>query len=75
MRTLKPPSDSSLVMTIPNLAVSWDGHIVIHSSLEGKGTLKVCYYVLIFKAELSGRYKKHQSMQLCIDYKTNKVVS
>ncbi|XP_075036253.1 neurobeachin-like protein 1 [Mixophyes fleayi] len=40
MRTLRPPSDSSLVMTIPNLAISWDGHIVIHSSLEGKGTLK-----------------------------------
>ncbi|XP_063788663.1 neurobeachin-like protein 1 isoform X2 [Pseudophryne corroboree] len=40
MRTIRPPSDSSLVMTIPNVAISWDGHIVIHSSLEGKGTLK-----------------------------------
>uniref|UniRef100_A0A8C5N2A9 Neurobeachin like 1 n=1 Tax=Leptobrachium leishanense TaxID=445787 RepID=A0A8C5N2A9_9ANUR len=40
MRTLRPPSDSSLVTTIPCLALSWDGHIVIHSSIEGKGTLK-----------------------------------
>ncbi|OCT63836.1 neurobeachin-like protein 1 isoform X1 [Xenopus laevis] len=36
VRTLKPPSDSSLIMTIPNLAMSLDGHIVIHSSIEGK---------------------------------------
>ncbi|XP_069082133.1 neurobeachin-like protein 1 isoform X2 [Pleurodeles waltl] len=40
MRTLQPPCESSLVMTIPNLAVSWDGHIVIHTSIDGKSSLK-----------------------------------
>nr|XP_033801863.1 neurobeachin-like protein 1 isoform X2 [Geotrypetes seraphini] len=40
MRTLRPPCESSLVLTIPNLAVSWDGHIVVHTCIEGKNTLK-----------------------------------
>ncbi|KAJ6665248.1 hypothetical protein lerEdw1_004297 [Lerista edwardsae] len=40
MRTLRPPSESSLLLTIPNLAISWEGHIVIHTSVEGKTTLK-----------------------------------
>uniref|UniRef100_A0A8C8SYI5 Neurobeachin like 1 n=1 Tax=Pelusios castaneus TaxID=367368 RepID=A0A8C8SYI5_9SAUR len=41
MRTLRPPCESSLLLTIPNLAVSWEGHIVVHTSIEGKTTLKV----------------------------------
>uniref|UniRef100_A0A669Q4A2 Neurobeachin-like protein 2 n=1 Tax=Phasianus colchicus TaxID=9054 RepID=A0A669Q4A2_PHACC len=28
MRTLRPPCESSLLLTVPNLAVSWEGHIV-----------------------------------------------
>ncbi|XP_053138751.1 neurobeachin-like protein 1 isoform X3 [Hemicordylus capensis] len=40
MRTLRPPRESSLLLTIPNLAVSWEGHIVVHTSIEGKTTLK-----------------------------------
>ncbi|XP_037379777.1 neurobeachin-like protein 1 isoform X1 [Talpa occidentalis] len=40
MRTLRPPCESSLLLTIPNLAISWDGHIVIYSSIEEKTTLK-----------------------------------
>uniref|UniRef100_A0A8C2TX36 Neurobeachin-like protein 2 n=1 Tax=Coturnix japonica TaxID=93934 RepID=A0A8C2TX36_COTJA len=41
MRTLRPPCESSLLLTVPNLAVSWEGHIVVHTSIEGKTTLKV----------------------------------
>uniref|UniRef100_A0A8D2LCF9 Neurobeachin-like protein 2 n=1 Tax=Varanus komodoensis TaxID=61221 RepID=A0A8D2LCF9_VARKO len=41
VRTLRPPCESSLLLTVPNLAVSWEGHMVIHTSLEGKTTLKV----------------------------------
>jgi len=40
MRTLRPPCESSLLLTIPNLAVSWEGHIVIYSSIEEKTNLK-----------------------------------
>uniref|UniRef100_A0A8C9EXG9 Neurobeachin like 1 n=1 Tax=Pavo cristatus TaxID=9049 RepID=A0A8C9EXG9_PAVCR len=40
MRTLRPPCESSLLLTVPNLAVSWEGHIVVHTSIEGKTTLK-----------------------------------
>uniref|UniRef100_H3B2H2 Neurobeachin-like protein 2 n=1 Tax=Latimeria chalumnae TaxID=7897 RepID=H3B2H2_LATCH len=40
MRTLRPPCESSLPLTVPNLAVSWEGHIVVHTNIEGKSTLK-----------------------------------
>lgn len=40
MRTLRPPCESSLLLTVPHLAVSWEGHIVVHTSIEGKTTLK-----------------------------------
>uniref|UniRef100_A0A8C4WGX6 Neurobeachin-like protein 2 n=1 Tax=Gopherus evgoodei TaxID=1825980 RepID=A0A8C4WGX6_9SAUR len=43
MRTLRPPCESSLLLTVPNLAVSWEGHIVVHTSIEGKTTLKVLH--------------------------------
>ncbi|XP_044160987.1 neurobeachin-like protein 1 isoform X2 [Bufo gargarizans] len=69
MRTLKPPTESSLVMTIPNLAVSWDGHIVIHSSLEGKGTLKNKNALHLYS--VNGKYLgseglKEQILDMCV---------
>uniref|UniRef100_A0A667HBP5 Neurobeachin like 1 n=1 Tax=Lynx canadensis TaxID=61383 RepID=A0A667HBP5_LYNCA len=61
MRTLRPPCESSLLLTVPNLAISWEGHIVIYSSTEEKTNLKVynsikfheyvmypCNYVCVF---------------------------
>lgn len=45
VRTLRPPCESSLLLTVPNLAVSWEGHIVVHTSVEGKTTLKVLWFV------------------------------
>uniref|UniRef100_A0A8C3D496 Neurobeachin-like protein 2 n=1 Tax=Cairina moschata TaxID=8855 RepID=A0A8C3D496_CAIMO len=45
MRTLRPPCESSLLLTVPNLAVSWEGHIVVHTSIEGKTTLKVLSFM------------------------------
>lgn len=41
MRCLRPPCDSSLPMSILHLAVSWDGHLLVHTCIEGKATLKV----------------------------------
>uniref|UniRef100_A0A670XXI6 Neurobeachin like 1 n=1 Tax=Pseudonaja textilis TaxID=8673 RepID=A0A670XXI6_PSETE len=40
MRTLRPPCESSLQIIVPNLAVSWEGHLVVHTSIEGKTSLK-----------------------------------
>uniref|UniRef100_A0A5F8H4S1 Neurobeachin like 1 n=1 Tax=Monodelphis domestica TaxID=13616 RepID=A0A5F8H4S1_MONDO len=40
MKTLRPPCESSLLLTIPNLALSWEGHIIVHSSIEENTTLK-----------------------------------
>lgn len=41
MRCLRPPCDSSLPLSILHLAVSWEGHLLVHTCLEGKATLKV----------------------------------
>uniref|UniRef100_A0A4W3HXW4 Neurobeachin-like protein 2 n=1 Tax=Callorhinchus milii TaxID=7868 RepID=A0A4W3HXW4_CALMI len=41
MRTLRPPCESSLPISIPNLAMSWEGHIIINTIIEGKSNLKV----------------------------------
>uniref|UniRef100_A0A2I4BEJ2 Neurobeachin-like protein 2 n=1 Tax=Austrofundulus limnaeus TaxID=52670 RepID=A0A2I4BEJ2_AUSLI len=40
MRCLRPPCDSSLQLSILHLAVSWEGHLLVHTCLEGKATLK-----------------------------------
>ncbi|XP_054646367.1 neurobeachin-like protein 1 isoform X2 [Dunckerocampus dactyliophorus] len=40
VRCLRPPCDSSLPPSILHLAVSWEGHLLVHTSLEGKATLK-----------------------------------
>ncbi|KAM4698293.1 neurobeachin-like protein 1 [Rhinophrynus dorsalis] len=61
MKTLKPPSESSLVMTIPNLAVSWDGHIVIHSCIEGKSTLKNKNALHLYS--VNGKYLGSESLK------------
>lgn len=41
MRCLRPPCDSSLPLSILHLAVSWEGHLLVHTCVEGKATLKV----------------------------------
>lgn len=41
MRSLRPPCESSLPASILHLAVSWEGHLVVHSCIEGKASLKV----------------------------------
>ncbi|XP_051986217.1 neurobeachin-like protein 1 isoform X2 [Xyrauchen texanus] len=40
MRSLRPPCESSLPVSITHLAVSWEGHLVVHTCIEGKATLK-----------------------------------
>uniref|UniRef100_A0A665U0G1 Neurobeachin-like protein 2 n=1 Tax=Echeneis naucrates TaxID=173247 RepID=A0A665U0G1_ECHNA len=40
MRCLRPPCDSSLPLSILHLTVSWEGHLLVHTCVEGKATLK-----------------------------------
>ncbi|KAJ4920566.1 hypothetical protein JOQ06_022127 [Pogonophryne albipinna] len=40
MRCLRPPCESSLPLSILHLAVSWEGHLLVHTCIEGKATLK-----------------------------------
>eukprot|EP00073_Rattus_norvegicus_P038362 XP_008765397.1 PREDICTED: neurobeachin-like protein 1 isoform X1 [Rattus norvegicus] len=54
LRTLRPPCESSLFLTIPSLAISWEGHIVVYSSLEEKSTLKDKNLLHVFS--INGKY-------------------
>ncbi|XP_076158955.1 neurobeachin-like protein 1 [Alosa pseudoharengus] len=40
MRSLRPPCESSLPVSILHLVISWEGHLVVHTCVEGKATLK-----------------------------------
>ncbi|PNJ73510.1 NBEAL1 isoform 1, partial [Pongo abelii] len=69
MRTLRPPCESSLFLTIPNLAISWEGHIVVYSSIEEKTTLKDKNALHLFS--INGKYLgsqilKEQVSDICI---------
>ncbi|KAJ8255639.1 hypothetical protein COCON_G00195030 [Conger conger] len=39
-RSLRPPCESSLPLSILHLAVSWEGGLVVHTCVEGKASLK-----------------------------------
>ncbi|KAM5229140.1 neurobeachin-like protein 1 isoform 2-T2 [Ctenodactylus gundi] len=61
MRTLRPPCESSLLLTIPSLAVSWEGHVVIYSSTEEKTTFKDKDALHLFS--VNGKYLGSQALQ------------
>uniref|UniRef100_A0ACB8G153 Neurobeachin-like protein 1 n=1 Tax=Sphaerodactylus townsendi TaxID=933632 RepID=A0ACB8G153_9SAUR len=61
MRTLRPPCESSLLLTVPNLAVSWEGHIVVHTSIEGKTTLKDKNTLHLYS--VNGKYLGSESLK------------
>ncbi|MGH0117639.1 UNVERIFIED_CONTAM: hypothetical protein FKN15_041831 [Acipenser sinensis] len=69
MRSLKPPCESSLPVTILHLAISWEGHIVVHTSIEGKSTLKDKNALHLYS--VNGKYLcsenlKEQVSDLCV---------
>ncbi|XP_045053926.2 neurobeachin-like protein 1 isoform X4 [Desmodus rotundus] len=69
MRTLRPPCESSLLLTIPSLAISWEGHIVIYSSIEEKTTLKDKNALHLFSVNgkyLGSQVLKEQVSDICI---------
>ncbi|KAH0621661.1 hypothetical protein JD844_023204 [Phrynosoma platyrhinos] len=61
MRTLRPPCESSLLLTVPNLAVSWEGYIVVHTSLEGKTSLKDKNSLHLYS--VNGKYLGSESLK------------
>nr|XP_023422800.1 LOW QUALITY PROTEIN: neurobeachin-like protein 1 [Cavia porcellus] len=61
MRTLRPRCESSLLLTIPNLAISWEGHIVIYSSTEEKTSLKDKNALHLFS--INGKYLESQVLK------------
>ncbi|MCJ8729842.1 hypothetical protein PDJAM_G00110980 [Pangasius djambal] len=40
LHSLRPPCESSLPVCVSHLAMSWEGHVVVHTCVEGKATLK-----------------------------------
>uniref|UniRef100_A0A667HB29 Neurobeachin like 1 n=1 Tax=Lynx canadensis TaxID=61383 RepID=A0A667HB29_LYNCA len=69
MRTLRPPCESSLLLTVPNLAISWEGHIVIYSSTEEKTNLKDKSALHLFSVNgkyLGSQVLTEQISDLCI---------
>ncbi|XP_060137891.1 neurobeachin-like protein 1 [Zootoca vivipara] len=61
VKTLRPPCERALSLTVPNLAVSWEGHIVAHTSVEGKTTLKDKNALHLYS--VNGRYLGSESLK------------
>uniref|UniRef100_A0A674H6R5 Neurobeachin-like protein 2 n=1 Tax=Taeniopygia guttata TaxID=59729 RepID=A0A674H6R5_TAEGU len=67
VRTLRPPCESSLLLTVPNLAVSLEGHIVVHTSVEGKTTLKNALHLYSVNGKyLGSETLKEEVSDLCV---------
>ncbi|XP_028924584.1 neurobeachin-like protein 1 isoform X1 [Ornithorhynchus anatinus] len=61
MRTLRPPCESSLLLTVPSLALSWEGHIVVCTSIEGTTNFKDKHALHLFS--VNGKYLGSESLQ------------
>uniref|UniRef100_A0A8B9KZS8 Neurobeachin-like protein 2 n=1 Tax=Astyanax mexicanus TaxID=7994 RepID=A0A8B9KZS8_ASTMX len=70
MRSLRPPCESTLPVSIPHLAVSWEGHVVVHTCVEGKATLKdknALHLYSVNGKHLSSEPLKEQVTDLCVE--------
>uniref|UniRef100_A0A3B5PZP8 Neurobeachin beta-propeller domain-containing protein n=1 Tax=Xiphophorus maculatus TaxID=8083 RepID=A0A3B5PZP8_XIPMA len=65
MRCLRPPCDSSLPLSILHLAVSWEGHLLVHTCLEGKDKNTLHLYSVNGK-HLSSERLKEQVTDMCV---------
>ncbi|KAM8904058.1 neurobeachin-like protein 1 isoform 2-T3 [Spinachia spinachia] len=69
MRCLRPPCDSSLPLSILHLAVSWEGHLLVHTCLEGKATLKdknALHLYSVNGKHLCSELLKEQVTDMCV---------
>uniref|UniRef100_A0A4W6E3W2 Neurobeachin-like protein 2 n=1 Tax=Lates calcarifer TaxID=8187 RepID=A0A4W6E3W2_LATCA len=65
MRCLRPPCDSSLPLSILHLAVSWEGHLLVHTCLEGKDKNGLHLYSVNGK-HLCSEPLKEQVTDMCV---------
>nr|XP_054599164.1 neurobeachin-like protein 1 isoform X1 [Nothobranchius furzeri] len=69
MRCLRPPCDSSLPLSVLHLAVSWEGHLLVHTCLEGKATLKdknMLHLYSVNGKHLCSEALKEQLTDMCV---------
>lgn len=69
MRTLRPPCESSVPLTIPSLAVSWEGHIIVYSSTEEKTAREDKSALHLFSVNgkyLGSQVLKEQISDMCV---------
>uniref|UniRef100_A0A8C1J330 Neurobeachin-like protein 2 n=1 Tax=Cyprinus carpio TaxID=7962 RepID=A0A8C1J330_CYPCA len=67
MRSLRPPCESSLPVSIMHLAVSWEGHLVVHTCVEGKATLKNALHLYSVNGKhLCSAPLKEQVTDMCV---------
>ncbi|XP_078085111.1 neurobeachin-like protein 1 isoform X4 [Mustelus asterias] len=69
MRTLQPPCESSLPLLIPNLSVSWEGHIIVNTVIEGKSNFKdknALHLYSVNGKHLASETIKEQVTDLCV---------
>uniref|UniRef100_A0A672I199 Neurobeachin-like 1 n=1 Tax=Salarias fasciatus TaxID=181472 RepID=A0A672I199_SALFA len=67
MRCLRPPCDSSLPLSILHLAVSWEGHLLVHACVEGKATLKNALHLYSVNGKhLCSEPLKEQVTDMCV---------
>ncbi|KAJ8252990.1 hypothetical protein GJAV_G00207940 [Gymnothorax javanicus] len=60
-RSLRPPCESSLPVSILHLAVSWEGRLVVHTCVEGKATLKDKNALHVYS--VNGKHLRTESLQ------------
>uniref|UniRef100_A0AAV2L972 BEACH domain-containing protein n=1 Tax=Knipowitschia caucasica TaxID=637954 RepID=A0AAV2L972_KNICA len=69
LRCLRPPCDSSLPLSVLHLCVSWDGHLLLHTCVEGKATLKDKNALHLFSVNgklLRSESLKEQVSDMCV---------
>uniref|UniRef100_A0A672QFS7 Neurobeachin-like protein 2 n=1 Tax=Sinocyclocheilus grahami TaxID=75366 RepID=A0A672QFS7_SINGR len=67
MRSLRPPCESSLPVSIMHLAVSWERHLVVHTCIEGKATLKNALHLYSVNGKhLCSAPLKEQVTDMCV---------
>ncbi|XP_062854156.1 neurobeachin-like protein 1 [Trichomycterus rosablanca] len=69
LRSLRPPCESALPVCVTHLAMSWEGHVVVHTCVEGKATLKdknALHLYSVNGKHLSTEALKDQVMDVCV---------
>ncbi|KAM8967194.1 neurobeachin-like protein 2 [Pelodytes ibericus] len=60
MRCIKPPSESSLPLTVSQLVVGWEGQIIFQSTIEGRSSLKDKFALHLYS--VNGRHLSSVSL-------------